>query len=829
MIVTAAREPSSSAADAEPKDIAELCQRWRVARLVAPPLPPFEELLLNGLGRIDDNVVLLSGDPADWTIKRVGRAVGARFKCLARDAALSQVDADLAWAFSDAARAALEQGAPHRAEAYFARHGEAQSCILLALPLANRWGPPLVAVCVVERGPRHSLIDAMFAASDEGVIALAAIRDARGRPSDFQIVDLNDSAARLLGCDADRLRWRRLGESDHPFSAPTVVRRLRALLGGDGRRYAFELTTRLNGEPAYLRVGLARTGNLVCATLTNVTKLRQREESNRLLFDFNPMPMWIVDAETRRFLAVNDSAVAHYGYPRERFLGMTADDLLHPAERRAEAADGDDAGDSGDRSRRHARADGSEIEVLSFSRDIEYHGRAGQLAAIVDITQRKRAEAEVAYLARHDALTGLSNRADLRDNLAAAIEASRREGRRLAVCCVDLDLFKDVNDTFGHPTGDRLLRVVAQRLRGALSQNDLTARQGGDEFTVVLDNVGSPEDVDKTVARLNEMISRPYWIDGLEIVIGASIGVALFPDDGLSADELVKNADLALYQAKSEGRRRHNFFREDLHRAAQQRRAIEADLRAALAEGQLEVHYQPLVEISGNRVSGFEALLRWRHPTRGMIAPGEFIPIAEATGLIAPIGEWVLRTACADAASWPAPMSVAVNLSATQFRGANLVNAVVSALAHSGLAAERLELEITETVLLAQTAATIETLHALRAFGVRIALDDFGTGYSSLSYLRSFPFDKIKIDRSFVQDLAERPDCTAIVVAISNLARSLGMATTAEGVETREQLRFLRSQGCTEAQGFLFSPAAPRDDLAAIVGRIQGRTTAEAA
>ncbi len=566
--------------------------------------------------------------------------------------------------------------------------------------------------------------------------------------------------------------------------------------------------------------------DLFCATLTDLTELKQREESYRLLFEANPMPMWIVDARTRRFLSVNDAAIEHYGYSRQRFLAMTADDLrLADAEAVDAAADRDDRDG---RHERHRRADGEPIDALAFARAIAYAGDAAELVAIADITERKRAEAEAAYLARHDALTGLENRADFRDRLTSAIEIGRPEGRRLAICCVDLDLFKDVNDTYGHPTGDRLLRMVAQRLRDTLGEGDFAARIGGDEFAVVLDAVGAPDAIDATAARIIETLSQPYAIDGIEVAIGASVGVALFPADGASADELTKNADLALYQAKSEGRRRHRFFRPDLQRADLERREIEADLRGALAERQLEVHYQPLVDISGRRVTGFEALLRWRHPTRGMSAPNDFIPIAEANGLIVPIGEWVLRTACADAATWPEEIAVAVNLSAIQFRTGNLTQTVISALAQSGLAPRRLELEITESALFADTAATAATLHALRRFGVRISLDDFGTGYSSLSHLRGFPFDKIKIDRSFVKDLAERRDCTAIITAISTLARSLGIATTADGVETAEQLDFLRAQGCTQAQGFLFSPARPRADLAALLGRINGGAAAAA-
>jgi diguanylate cyclase (GGDEF)-like protein/PAS domain S-box-containing protein len=566
--------------------------------------------------------------------------------------------------------------------------------------------------------------------------------------------------------------------------------------------------------------------DLFCATLTDLTELKQREESYRLLFEANPMPMWIVDARTRRFLAVNDAAIAHYGYSRQRFLAMTADELaLVDAEAVDPPAERDD---QAGRHERHRRADGEPIDALAFARAVAYAGDAAELTAIADITERRRAEAKAAYLARHDALTGLSNRADFRARLTSTIEAGRAGGQRLAICCVDLDQFKDVNDSYGHPAGDRLLRMAAQRMRNALGERDFAARLGGDEFAVVLDTAAAPDAIDATAATMVETLSQPYAIDGIEVAIGASVGVALFPADGANADELTKNAGLALYQAKSEGRRRHCFFQQDLQRAALDRRELEADLRGALAESQLEVHYQPLVDISGRRVTGFEALLRWHHPTRGMIAPNDFIPIAEASGLIVPIGEWVLRTACADAAKWPQEIAVAVNLSAVQFRAANLTQTVVSALAQSGLAPQRLELEITESALLADTAATAATLHALRRFGVRIALDDFGTGYSSLSHLRGFPFDKIKIDRSFVKDLARRRDCTAIITAISTLARSLGIATTAEGVETAEQLDFLRAQGCTQAQGFLFSPARPRADLAALLGRINGGEAAAA-
>ena len=825
MNATAPHEFSKSAPLLESKDIIELRRRWRVARALRDGLPPYEELLLDSLGRIDDNIVLLASDSADWTIHRAGRDARRWIEGADRNVRLSQLEPDFACALSNAAQCAVKNGAPHLTEAYFVRHGQVQCYDILALALANRWGPPFVAVYIGERGPKYSLVDAIFHSSDEGVIALAVIRDEDRRPIDFQIVDLNARAANLLGQSAESLRWRRLGEGEHAFSPDRVIQRLHRLLEGSGRQERFELTTQSEGETIHVGVGLTRMGDLICASLTDVTELKLREESYRLLFDANPMPMWIVDVATQRFLAVNDSAVAHYGYSRDRFLGMTADEICHADERdiqRRMLLEPGEA-DRSDRSRRHVRSDGGEIEVLTFGRKVAYQGCAGQLVAIVDITQRKRAEAEVAYLAHHDALTELRNRAYFRNQLAATIDLRQRKKERLAVCFLDLDQFKDVNDSFGHPTGDRLLWMVAQRLQGALSDGDLTARLGGDEFAAILHHVASPAQVGDNISELIELLSQPYNIDGLEVAIGASVGIALFPDDGQSADDLLKNADMALYQAKSEGRGRHSFFQKDMDLKAQERRALEADLKHALSAGQLEVHYQPLVDISRNRVAGFEALLRWRHPQRGMIPPSDFIPIAEATGLIIPIGEWALRTACAEAATWRNGISVAVNLSAIQFRTLDLVNTVIGALAHSGLAPERLELEITESVLLAETESTQATLHKLRDFGVRIALDDFGTGYSSLSYLRGFPFDKLKIDRSFVKDLSDRQDCTAIIAAISSLAKSLGIATTAEGVETPQQLDFLRLQGCTQAQGYLFSPAAPSADLAELVGKIDRR------
>jgi predicted signal transduction protein with EAL and GGDEF domain len=367
------------------------------------------------------------------------------------------------------------------------------------------------------------------------------------------------------------------------------------------------------------------------------------------------------------------------------------------------------------------------------------------------------------------------------------------------------------------------LRVVAQRLADNLPDSALVARLGGDEFAIIQMSIVRPNEASDLAAGLIAAISTNYDIQGHEVVIGGSIGIALAPGDGMAADVLLRNADMALYRAKAEGRGTAHFFEPEMDRRIQARRLLELDLRKAFANGEFDLYYQPLVNLTADRISGFEALLRWRHPERGMILPGEFIPLAEEIGLIGPLGEWVLRRACIEAARWPSDLKVAVNLSPAQFRSRSVVQAVLGALAYSGLAPHRLELEITESVLLGETEANLATLHQLRQIGARISMDDFGTGYSSLSYLRSFPFDKIKIDRSFVRDLAERPDCVAIIRAVAGLGASLGISTTAEGVETREQLDRLRAEGCTEAQGYLFSPPCPGAEVLSLLGAGRGQ------
>jgi len=444
--------------------------------------------------------------------------------------------------------------------------------------------------------------------------------------------------------------------------------------------------------------------------------------------------------------------------------------------------------------------------------------QGGWVAIYEDITERHRAEQNIAHMARHDALTDLPNRVLFRERMAEGLARVEGGGETLALLCLDLDNFKGVNDTLGHPIGDRLLGTIAERIRGAVGEGDTVARLGGDEFAVLQCNA-SARSAEMLARRLVEIIAEPVEIDGQEINSAVSIGIALAPNDGTAADHLMKCADLALYRAKAEGRATFRFFEPDMDARIQARRAMELDLRRALTAGEFFLVYQPQINLATNELIAMEALLRWSHGERGTVSPAEFIPLAEEMGLIVPLGEWVLREACKEAARWPDPIKVAVNLSPVQFRNRGLVAMVTHALAAARLAPHRLELEITEAVLLQDDEMILAMLHQLRALGVRISMDDFGTGYSSLSYLRSFPFDKIKIDRSFIKDVERNRDSASIIRAIAGLGASLGIETTAEGIETDEQLELVRRAGCTEMQGYLVSPPRPASELGDLIAR----------
>lgn len=448
--------------------------------------------------------------------------------------------------------------------------------------------------------------------------------------------------------------------------------------------------------------------------------------------------------------------------------------------------------------------------IIALSRRMMMGG--GSVIILEDVTERKRAQERIAHLARYDELTGLANRTQFRERINVMLAPIDGREINLTIHLIDLDRFKSVNDTLGHPIGDKLLREVASRLSAIIRPGDMITRFGGDEFVVLQIGTEQRQDAQRLARRLAKTLGEPFDIDGHRIDIGASIGIARAPIDGVDADELLKKADMALYAAKNGGGGDHCFFASEMEDAVQARRALELDLREALDSDQFELHFQPLVDLRTGRVTTCEALVRWIHPVRGNVPPAVFIPIAEETGLIIALGEWVLQRACAEAATWPHDIKVAVNLSPVQFRDRGLALHVVSALAKSNLKAQRLELEITERVLLEESDGTLAAMQQLKNLGVGISLDDFGTGYSSLNYLRQFPFQKIKIDQSFISDLGGKGEAQHIIGAVATLGAGLNKIVVAEGIETEEQMKMVRAQGCHEGQGHYFG--VPMDNEA---------------
>jgi diguanylate cyclase (GGDEF)-like protein len=460
----------------------------------------------------------------------------------------------------------------------------------------------------------------------------------------------------------------------------------------------------------------------------------------------------------------------------------------------------------------------SDIQTLPDGRIIsivrQWQPDGSVLTTHEDVTDRRQNEAKVAFMAHHDLLTGLANRSLFMEKIEEAGARLRRRGESFTVFMLDLDRFKDVNDSLGHPAGDALLKEMGQRLRGSLRETDVLARLGGDEFAIL--QSGEPDQREAAImlaVRIIELVEEPFELDGGRVSVGTSIGIALAPQDGVDPDELLKKADLALYRTKAAGRNGFNFFNPEMTAEVDARHRLENELRDALARQQFEIHYQLVVDMTTREPRGAEALIRWRHPTKGLIAPDRFIPLAEDTGLIVPLGAWILQKACADAAAWPAHIKLSVNLSPVQFRKGDVFDLILCALVDTGLPPERLEIEITESVLLESESNYRVVLQQLKNIGITIVLDDFGTGYSSLGYLTTFPVDKIKIDKSFTHGLLQRADCAAVVASVLTLARGLDIATTAEGVETEEQCEMLQAAGVNLAQGWLFGRPCPVAEL----------------
>jgi diguanylate cyclase (GGDEF)-like protein/PAS domain S-box-containing protein len=561
--------------------------------------------------------------------------------------------------------------------------------------------------------------------------------------------------------------------------------------------------------------------------------LIQSERGFRLLFDSNPHSMWAYDIDTRRFLAVNDAAVGHYGYTREEFLEMTIDDLRQSDD----LMDGRSTGEqrvpaSALDVPRHRIKDGRVIEVAITSHEQEFSGHHAVFVLAQDVTDRRLLEEQLRHQAFHDPLTHLANRALFLDRVAHALARAQRDPQRTcAVMLLDLDDFKTVNDSRGHATGDSLLTAVAERLRGAVRPTDTAARLGGDEFAVLLEDVRGIDGPLLAADRILDAMRRPFTIDGIDHFVSVSIGIAVAPDAGRSAETMLSNADIAMYRAKEQGKARRSMYQPSMHAALVDRIALENELRVATREGQLCLVYQPQIELRSGRIVAVEALLRWDHPTRGRIAPDNFIALAEETRLIIDIDAWVLRTACQQAMAWRNagldPLRVAVNVSGHDLVDAGLSERILQTLHETGLPADALEIELTEGAAVRQPAEALATLREIRAHGVRVAVDDFGTGYSVLGRLREFPTDGVKIDRAFIQEITSRGQAAPLVEAMIVMGHSLGLEVVAEGVETAEQLALLVEKGCDHAQGYLLSMPLEPADVANMLRNPASRQTLE--
>jgi len=584
-----------------------------------------------------------------------------------------------------------------------------------------------------------------------------------------------------------------------PLAAAAYLLPLRV----DGEWSALTISSALYVLPACVLVGeaVAWVSDRLRASQASD---RDRERSVRKLFSENPQPMWVFDRDSLQFLEVNDAAIDHYGYTRAEFLALRVTDI----------ASGDDVPRlSLDGAGRHELKDGRVVDVQITSHQLDFDGTPAVLVAIQDVTERNRLEGQLRYRAFHDSLTQLANRSLFADRIEHAIARQARAEETIAVVVLDLDGFKTINDSLGHTAGDQLLVAAAQRLQNQLRPGDTAARLGGDEFAILLEDISALDEVAALADRLLDVFRAPFAVAGKHLLVSASLGVAMnHPGEG--AEELVRNADMAMYLAKSEGKACFRIYEPEMHDAALARLDLEAEFRTALLTGQFVVHYQPTVRIGSGAVCGFEALVRWDHPERGLLAPAEFIPIAEETGLIVDLGRWVLSQACGQARVWQAEhpdldLGIAVNLSPRQFRDPRLIDDVAAVLVGSGLAADALTLEITESILLDDRDAAVACLYRLKALGVRVAPDDFGTGYSSLGRLRELPIDVLKIDKAFIDGVATDVESSGLVEAILRMAETLALDTIAEGVERSDQAARLASLGSELVQGYLYSRPLP--------------------
>jgi diguanylate cyclase (GGDEF)-like protein/PAS domain S-box-containing protein len=587
---------------------------------------------------------------------------------------------------------------------------------------------------------------------------------------------------------------------------------------------------------------LARSFNQMAASLE-----QRHEEATRAADDFRttkdalaaliehaPVPIVVKELEAQKFVLVNRAYEKFMGICRDQLIGRTVNNLFPPDEAEKiiyydqRALGSKECITSGEFSV-HTPKNG--LRIVTTTR-LVVHGadnRAQHLMAVIeDVTERKKVEEQIFHIAHHDALTGLPNRIQYNERLEQELKRVER-GANLAVLYLDLDHFKNINDTLGHSIGDELLKTAAERLRSCVRETDTIARLGGDEFAIIQTEIDQPTDAAALADRIQEAIRAPFDLDGLHAVTNVSIGISLAPANATVSTELMKQADMALYRAKAAGRNTYRFFEPEMDTSMRARRRIESSLREALVNGGLELHYQPIVRVADDTITGVEALLRWRHAERGMLSPAEFVPVAEETGLIIPVGEWVLRQACSDAAKWPGEIKVAINLSPAQFKDRRLMPIILSALAGSGLHPSRLELEITEELLLQDDESTLARLHQLRELGVQIVMDDFGTGYSSLNYLRRFPLDKIKIDQAFIGGLSDGNAVSiAIVHAVVGIAKVLKVRTTAEGIETEEQMNLVKALGCTEMQGYLFGTPTPAEEMIRLLAHAADRRASAA-